>query len=133
MKKKKQRKYTITLTEEQMILVSHCIEDISRFLAGQTELWHTTSVLEDSSEVQDRLRMLEHHVTPDIPVGASYDWAGSGCPNPIQKKMIAQTYYLYREMLHQYTIANKHKNVYTSETLRCKNSGEPIKIIWEEK
>lgn len=27
---------------------------------------------------------------------------------------------------------NKHKDVYSSETLRCKDSGEPIKITWEE-
>lgn len=64
--------------------------------------------------------------------GMNYDWAGNNCPNKYQRNMIAQTYYLYREMLHKYTIANRHKNVYSSETLRCKDSGEPIKITWEE-
>lgn len=132
MAKKKQRKYTITLTEEQMMLIANCVEDISRFLAGQTELWHTTSVLDNAHDVRYRMAEMAKVVTPELDRGMNYDWAGNGCPNEHQRKMIAQTYYLYREMLHQYTIANKHKNVYTSETLRCEDSGEPIKITWEE-
>ena len=32
------RHYTITLNEEQLMLVSSCIEDIHRFLCGDTEL-----------------------------------------------------------------------------------------------
>ena len=132
MRKKKQRKYTITLTEEQMILIANCVEDIHRFLAGQTELDNATLSLDNQREVADSLRRLQPLVTPELPMGASYGWSGGTCPNEHQRKMIAQTYYLYREMLHQYTVANKHKNVYTSETLRCEDSGEPIKITWEE-
>ena len=132
MKKKKQRKYTITLTEEQMMLISNCIEDIHRFLCGDTGLYNTTSALENKHEVQRLAGRLHNAVTPDLDYNQNYDYAGNGCPNKNQKKMIAQTYYLYREMLHQYTIANRHKNVYTSETLRCEDSGEPIKITWEE-
>lgn len=29
-----ERKYTITLTEHQMMLIANCVEDIHRFLAG---------------------------------------------------------------------------------------------------
>ena len=132
MAKKKQRKYTITLTEEQMILIANCVEDIHRFLAGQTELDNATLSLDNQREVADSLRRLQPLVTPELPMGASYGWSGGTCPNEHQRKMIAQTYYLYREMLHQYTIANRHKNVYSSKTLRCEDSGEPIKITWEE-
>lgn len=132
MAKKKKRKYTITLTEEQMMLIANCVEDIHRFLAGQTELANATSLLDNHREVTDSLRRLQPLVTPELPMGASYGWSGGTCPNEGQRRMIAETYYLYREMLHQYTIANKHKNVYTSETLRCEESGEPIKITWEE-
>ena len=47
--------------------------------------------------------------------------------------MIAKTYYLYREMLYRYNQANGIHNVYSSPTLRCENSGEAIKITWEDK
>lgn len=118
--------YTITLNEEQMLLVSHCIEDIHRFLCGDTELYFATSVLDGRKEVRARLR----EITPNG--GEGYDWAGNGCKNPRQKKMIAGTYYLYREMLHRYNEANKRENVYSSPTLRCKDSGEFVEISWEE-
>lgn len=127
------RKYTITLTEEQMLLISRCIEDISRFLAGDTELYHTIATLENWRELGQKLRLMQPFVTPELVYGSNYGWNGGGCPNEHQRKLIAQTYYLYREMLHQYTIANNIHNVYSSPTLRCENSGEPIKIIWEDR
>ena len=36
------KKYRITLTEGQLMLVSKCVEDCHRFACGQTELWNTT-------------------------------------------------------------------------------------------
>lgn len=125
------RKYTITLTEHQMMLIANCVEDISRFLAWRTELWNTTSVLDNSRDVRYRMAEMAKVVTPELDRGMNYDWTGNNCPNEHQKKMIAQTYYLYREMQHQYTLANGHKDVYSSETLRCEESGEPIKITWK--
>lgn len=127
----KGRKCTITLTEHQMMLIADCVEDIHRFLAGQTELANTTLQLDNTNAVRDSLRRLQPLVTPELPMGAEYKWSGGTCPNEHQRKMIAETYYLYREMLHQYTLANGHKNVYSSETLRCEESGEPIKITWK--
>ena len=128
------RKYTITLNEEQLMLVSSCIEDIHRFLCGDTDLSNTVSVLDvkDRHALQERLRQLKPYVTPELRSGQEYDWAGNGCPDSHQRRMIAATYYLYREMRHQYTLANKHNNVYSSPTLRCKDSGEPVVITWEE-
>lgn len=37
--------YKITLTREQLMLISRCVEDISRFAAGDMDLQHTTSAL----------------------------------------------------------------------------------------
>lgn len=37
--------YKITLTREQLMLISHCVEDISRFAAGDMDLQHTTDTL----------------------------------------------------------------------------------------
>lgn len=126
------KKYTITLTEDQMMLIADCVEDIHRFLCGDTELHHTTSVLRNEQETKRRLKELQPLVTPDLCLGSQYSWSGSSCPDEFQRKMIAKTYYLYREMLHQRNLANNIDNVYTSPTLRCRDSGEPIKITWEE-
>lgn len=41
---------------------------------------------------------------------------------------IARSYYLYREIYHQHNLAEGIDNVYTSETLRCADSGEPIQV-----
>ena len=54
-------------------------------------------------------------------------------PDKNQRKFIAETYYLYREIYHQLTLeAAKHEdmwwNVYLGETLTCNESGEPIKV-----
>lgn len=127
------RKYTITLTEEQLLLISNCIEDIHRFLAGDTELYHTACLMDNYKELMQKLRLLQPFVAPDLCYGSNYGWNGMHCPNEHQRKLIAQTYYLYREMRHQYNLANGIHNVYSSPTLRCKGSGEPIKITWEDK
>lgn len=131
--KNKERYYTITMNEHQFCLMINCIEDISRFMAGQTELFHTILNLPNYLEVKGKMEELAQYITPDLPHNASYGWSGGGCPNEAQAKFIAETYYLYREMLHQYTLANNIDNVYTSSTLRCKDSGEPIKVTWTEK
>lgn len=128
----KNRKYTITLSEKQMMIIANCVEDIHRFLAGQTELANATLSLDNHREATDSLRRLQPLVTPELPMGASYGWSGGTCPNEHQRRMIAETYYLYREMLHQYNVANGHRNVYSSETLRCEESGDLIKITWED-
>lgn len=74
------------------------------------------------------LQDLQPLVTPGLGRGASYDRRGSGCPNEEQRKFIAQSYYLYREIYHQHNLAEGIDNVYTSETLRCADSGETIQV-----
>lgn len=126
----KTKKYQITLTEEQLMLMAYCIEDCNRFAAGQTELNNTLLFIDKypDYEIQKTLRDLQPLVTPSLGRGASYGWNGSGCPNEEQRKFIAQSYYLYREIYHQHNLAEGIDNVYTSKTLRCKDSGEPIQI-----
>lgn len=128
------KKYTVTLNEHQLALISMCLEDIHRFLCGDTELYHTTSVLGSKArEAREMLAGLREAVAPELPRGASYDWAGNGCPDRERRRMIAETYYLYREMRHQINLANGIDNVYTSETLRCRDSGEEIRIKTEKR
>lgn len=130
----KERKWQLTLTEAQIRLVAQCIEDCSRFAAGQVELANTADHLEKSIKVRDLLEeYIKLYVTPHLGWCASYGWNGGGCPYEMQRKFIAETYYLYREMLHCLAVErNKEEdmswNVYLDETLRCADSGEPIKL-----
>lgn len=126
----KTKKYQIILTEEQLMLMARCVEDCSRFAAGQTELDNTLLFIDKypNFELRRNLQDLQSLVTPGLGRGASYGWNGSSCPNEEQRKFIARSYYLYREIYHQHNLAEGIDNVYTSETLRCKDSGEPIQI-----
>ena len=122
------RKFQITVNEHQLRLIADCLEDISRFMSGQMELWHATSNLNTYRQLADKLEELKPLVTPNLEQNASYGWTGGDCPNERQKKLIAETYYLYRTMLYHLHKDDEHWNVYTSPSLRCADSGEKIEI-----
>ena len=129
----KENKWRIELTEHQLMLMAQCIEDCHRFIGGQMELSNSTSCLTHYMELSEELGKLQPLVTPQLECGASYGWNGCACPNDNQRKFLAETYYLYREIYHQLTLeAAKHKDmgwsVYLGETLTCDESGEPIKL-----
>ena len=133
MKEKKQIKWRIELTEHQLRLIANCVEDCHRFIGGQMELSNSTVCLEHYRELSDELSKLQPLVTPELGRGAAYSWDGGSCPDKRQRRFIAETYYLYREIYHQLTLETaKHKdmgyNVYLGETLTCSESGEPIKV-----
>ena len=97
------------------------------------ELSNSTACLDNYHTLSKKLNELQPIVTPHLERGASYGWDGGSCPNDNQRKFIAETYYLYREIYHHITLeAAKDKdmgyNVYLGETLTCSESGEPIKI-----
>ena len=109
------------------------VEDCHRFIGGQMELSNSTVCLKHYSELSEALSKLQTFVTPLLEHRAAYGWDGGSCPDKSQRKFIAETYYLYREIYHQLTLeAAKHKdmcwNVYLGETLTCDESGEPIKV-----
>ena len=129
----KQNKWRIELTERQLMLMAKCIEDCHRFIGGQMELSNSTAFLEHHLELSEELGKLQPLVTPRLGRGASYGWNGGSCPNEEQRKFLAETYYLYREIYHQVTLEDaKHNdmswNVYLGETLTCNDSGETIKV-----
>ena len=97
------------------------------------ELSNSTACLTRRLVLCEELCKLQPLVTPLLERRAAYGWDGGYCPNERQRKFIAETYYLYREIYHQLTLeAAKHKdmswNVYLGETLTCDESGEPIKV-----
>lgn len=129
----KEKKWRIELTEHQLRLIANCVEDCHRFIGGQMELSNSTACLKHCRHLGEELSTLQAFVTPDLEHGASYGWNGGSCPDKNQRKFIAETYYLYREIYHQLTLeAAKHKdmgyNVYLGETLTCSESGEPIRV-----
>ena len=129
----KEKKWRIELNEHQLRLIANCVEDCHRFIGGQMELSNSTACLKHYRELVKFLAKLQPLVTPELGRGASYGWDGGFCPDDNQRKFIAETYYLYREIYHQLTLeAAKHKdmgyNVYLGETLTCNESGEPIKV-----
>lgn len=129
----KEKKWRIELTEHQLRLIANCVEDCHRFIGGQMELSNSTACLKHGRHLGEELSTLQAFVTPLLERGASYGWNGGSCPDKNQRKFIAETYYLYREIYHQLTLeAAKHKdmgwNVYLDETLTCSESGEPIKV-----
>ena len=129
----KEKKWRIELTEHQLRLIANCVEDCHRFIGGQMELSNSTACLKHGRHLGEELSTLQAFATPLLERGASYGWNGGSCPNDNQRKFIAETYYLYREIYHQLTLeAAKHKdmswNVYIDETLTCSESGEPIKV-----
>ena len=124
----KEKKFRITVSESQLRMIADCVEDCSRFMAGDLELHNCTSKLDSYCELHDELKKLQHHVTPHLSRGANYDWAGNHCPDEVQRKFIAASYYLYREIRHFDAIRRNVDNVYRGTTLRCADSGMPITI-----
>ena len=129
----KEKKWRIELTEHQLRLIANCVEDCHRFIGGQMELSNSTACLKHYRELSEELDKLQPLVTPELGRRAAYSWDGGSCHDDNQRKFIAETYYLYREIYHQLTLeAAKHKdmgyNVYLGETLTCSESGEPIKV-----
>ena len=129
----KEKKWRIELTEHQLRLMAHCIEDCHRFIGGQMELSNSTSCLTHHLELSEELGKLQPLVTPNLGRGASYGWNGGSCPNYNQRRFLAETYYLYREIYHKITLdvakyVDMNWNVYLGDTLTCKDSGEPIKV-----
>ena len=131
--KNDEQKYTLTVTESQLRLIADCVEDMSRFMGGQMELWNATSRLDNFVELKERLNDLHSLVTPDLPRNASYGWNGGRCPNKNQEWFIAKTYAIYREIRHRLRALNKdpndeNYNVYDSPSLTCELGGELPKI-----
>ena len=125
------KKYRITLTKEQLMLIANCVEDCHRFACGETDLHNTISRIESiniRTELRRRLQILPRFINPELLPNSSYGWAGTGCKDEHQRKFIAKTYAIYREILHKVV----NNGVYAYPTLTCEEGGE-LPIIEEVK
>lgn len=124
-----EKKYTLELTERALRIIADCVEDCHRFASGQTEMSNTTALLDGFGKVRKFLKGAKDLVVPNLGGYDSYDWSGHGCENDCQRRFIAQSYPIYRDIRRFLALENGINNVYSQhETLRCAESGEPIKI-----
>ena len=68
----KEKKWRIELTEHQLRLIAHCIEDCHRFIGGQMELSNSTCFLTHHLELSEELGKLKPLVTPFLGRGSYY-------------------------------------------------------------
>lgn len=121
--------YRIELSEQQMRLISNCLEDVSRFASGQWELRHTIEEMlrelpfkeqmKRRNEVEELLNKAKKVLLPEISYNSSKGYNGN--------EFIGNTYQIYRTILHQLAKDNNWDNVYSSPALPSGNLGT-IKI-----
>jgi hypothetical protein len=118
-------RYRIELSEEQMLLVSRCLEDISRFAGGQYELRYTIEEMlyalpldehmERRKKIEDLLLEVKKILFPDLAVGQSLIYDSTD--------FIGNVYQIYRSILHRLAVDNKQDNMYSYPALPSGNMG----------
>lgn len=126
------KKYRIELSEEQMRLISSCLEDVSRLASGQWEMKYTIEEMVKGLPFEERIKrrdLAEEHLKqakrvllPELPDNGSKGYNGT--------EFIGNTYQIYRTILHQLAMDYDWNNVYSSSALPSGNMGtikiEPI-------
>lgn len=123
------KKYKIELSEDQMRLVAQCLEDVSRFAAGQWELQNTIEEMVKGlpfdeqirrrDDAEEHLRRAKQVLIPQFVDNQSYGYNGT--------EFIGNTYQIYRTIWHQFAMDNNWDNVYSSPALASGTMGT-IKI-----
>lgn len=119
------KRYKIELSEQQMRLISNCLEDVSRFAAGQCEMRYTVEEMlrelpfdermKKRREVEKLLKNTKRVLLPELSDNASKGYNAND--------FIGNTYQIYRTILHQLAKDNNWDNVYSSSTLPSGNLG----------
>jgi hypothetical protein len=123
------KRYTIELSEEQMRLISDCMDDVSRFAAGQ---WQLRSTIEEMlrglpfdeqmkrrNEAEELLRQAKRVLLPDFVDNESFGYNST--------EFIGNTYQITRTILYQLAMDNNWDNVYSYPALASGTLGT-IKI-----
>lgn len=125
--------YKITLTREQLMLISRCVEDISRYAAGDMDLQHTTETLINDMDRTETLgirsfivnnsRAIRRRLFPDLEDYEHIGYDGGSKDMINRKRLIGNTYQIYRSILHQLAIDENWNNVYSDITLPSGDMG----------
>ena len=112
-----------------MRLISDCMDDVSRFAAGQWQLRHTIEEMlrglpfdeqmKRRDEAEELLRQAKRVLLPDFADNQSYGYNST--------EFIGNTYQIYRTIWHQLAKDNDWDNVYSSPALASGTLGT-IKI-----
>lgn len=125
--------FPITLTREQLMLISRCVEDISRYAAGDMDLQHTTETLINDMDRTETLgirsfivnnsRAIRRRLFPDLEDYEHIGYDGGSKDMINRKRLIGNTYQIYRSILHQLAIDENWNNVYSDITLPSGDMG----------
>ena len=129
MTEKKDCKYTIELSEEQMRLIADCLDDIGRFAAGQ---WSLRTTIEEMvtglpfdeqisrrNNAEEYLKLAKRVLLPDFADNQSYGYNST--------EFIGNIYQISRTIMYQLAIDHNWDNVYSSPALPSGTMGT-IKI-----
>lgn len=102
------------------MLISQCVEDISRFAAGDMDLQHTTDTLIDDMDRTESLgirsfivnnsRAIRRRLFPDLEDFEHIGYDGGSKDKINRKRLIGNTYQIYRSILHQLAIDENWNN-----------------------
>lgn len=123
-------KYIMGMTEEQYNHIAQCVEVAHRIACGQIESLNEILPI----KVDDAtIREIKHQAFPELGLNQSYGWNGGYKNNSHGEDFRkafdlfqAMGYQIYREMVHQRTIAMGVYNVYSSPTLTTYKAQQPI-------
>lgn len=115
------------------MLISRCVEDISRYAAGDMDLQHTTETLINDMDRTETLgirsfivnnsRAIRRRLFPDLEDYEHIGYDGGSKDMINRKRLIGNTYQIYRSILHQLAIDENWNNVYSDITLPSGDMG----------
>lgn len=118
----KEKLYNLVVNEEQLRLISRCVEDCSRFAAGQFEMMNTVAYANVGTEYQfddDKMREIvkecRNGLIPALDGGKQLSYNTT--------PFIGNTYQIYREILHFLALKYNWNNAYSGSTLPSGNLG----------
>lgn len=115
--------YNLVVNEEQLRLIARCVEDCSRFAAGQFGMSNTTVYANVGTPYEfdaDAVLDIENiRLIPNLDRASYLSYNST--------PFIGNTYQIYREILHNLAIKYDWDNVYSGCTLPSGNLGR-IKI-----
>ena len=77
MKKQKEKRYRLTMTEKQLHYMMAAVEDWHRFLCGQCELSNATAYADERHDAREALQKhVRPYIVPELPdPRLSYGWS----------------------------------------------------------